>query len=242
MKVLYDGTFEGFLTLIYEVYYAKLSPTSILKKEPKTLIFEPIHTIFTDSQKAHKVLFALQKKFTSKNFKRIFHTFLCDSFVFEMELLEYVIVGFKEQKELENITRSAIFKIHALEKELFRLTHKMYGFTRFEELEDKTLYAKIETKYNVLPFLGEHFKKRLGMHTFIIHDVKRSLALIKDEKTMHIKEIASYEVPNMSENEAHILSLWKTFFSHVAIENRRNEKLQKSLVPLLYRTYMSEFQ
>ena len=242
MKVLYDGTFEGFLTLIYEVYYTKLSPTSILKKEPQILIFEPLHTIFTDSQKAYKVLLALQKKFTSENYKRIYHTFLCDSLVFEMELLEYVILGFKKQKELENITQPAIFKVHALEKELFRLTHKMYGFTRFEELEDGTLYAKIETKYNVLPFLGEHFKKRLGMHTFIIHDVKRSLALIKDEKTMQIKEIASFEAPTISENEAQVLSLWKIFFTHVSIENRRNEKLQKNLVPFLYRTYMSEFQ
>lgn len=241
MKVLYDGTFEGFLTLVYDVYYDALKPTSILKEEPKELLFEPLHVIFTDEHKAKKVLCALQKKFTKEHYDRIFHVFLCDSLPFEMELLSFIVLGFKAQNELSNITIPMVFKMHSLEKELLRLSHKMYGFTRFEELEDGTLYAKIDTKFNVLPFLGEHFCKRLGNHAFIIHDMKRSLAFIKDESTWSIKEVASFETPTLCADEAHVRSLWKTFFTHVAIENRHNEKLQKSLVPLVYRTYMSEF-
>jgi len=242
MHVLYDGSFEGFLTLIYEVYYEALKPTCIVKTEPKTFLFESLHVVFTDTQKAQKVLLGLQKKFTQEQYKRIFHTFLCDSVPFEMELLAFIILGFKEPKALDNITIPTVFNILMMERELFRLSHKMYGFTRFQELEDGVLYAKIETKFNVLPFLGEHFEKRLGNNSFIIHDIKRSLACIKDETALHIKEVATFETPALSNDEAHVLSLWKTFFTHVAIENRRNEKLQKSLVPLLYRAYMSEFQ
>jgi probable DNA metabolism protein len=181
MKVFYDGSFEGFLTLVYDVYYEALAPSSIIKTEPKELLFEPLHFIFTDDTKAHKVLLALQNKFSKEHFQRIFHIFLCDNISFEMELLAFIVLGFKEQKALENITIPAVFKLQSMERELLRLTHKMYGFTRFEELEDGTLYAKIETKFNVLPFLGEHFSKRLGNHAFIIHDIKRSLAFIKDE-------------------------------------------------------------
>jgi probable DNA metabolism protein len=241
MNVLYDGSFEGFLTLVYDVYYEALTPSSIIKTEPKELLFETLHLIFTDETKAHKVLLALQNKFSKEHFQRIFHIFLCDSISFEMELLAFIVLGFKEQKALENITIPAVFKLQSMERELLRLTHKMYGFTRFEELEDGTLYVKIETKFNVLPFLGEHFRKRLGNHAFIIHDINRSLAFIKDKTSMSIKEVAAFETPLLSQNETHVRELWKTFFTHVAIENRRNEKLQKSLVPLLYRTYMSEF-
>lgn len=241
MKVLYDGSFEGFLTLVYEVYYTKLMPTSIIKTEPQELLFEPLHVVFTDKQKAKKVLLGVQKKFSHENCKRIFHIFLCDTVSFEMDLLKFIVLGFKEHKALDNITIPSIFKLIMMEKELLHLAHKMYGFTRFQELEDDSLYARIETKFNILPFLGEHFSKRLGNHLFIIHDIKRSLAFIKDTTTMSIKDIASFETPNYSENEAYVLSLWKTFFKHVAIENRENKKLQKSHVPLLYRTYMSEF-
>jgi len=242
MIVLYDGSFEGFLTLVYDVYHEKLRPHCIIKEEPKTLLFEPLHTVFTDPTKAHKVLCALQNKFTKEHYKRIFHVFLCDSLSFEMDLLAFITLGFKDQTSLKNITIPSLFFIQRTEHELLRLAHKMYGFTRFEELEDGVLYAKIETKYNVLPFLGEHFKKRLGKHPFIIHDLARQLVFIKDDTHAKIEQLVSFETPITSEAEATFQTLWKTFFNSVAIENRRNEKLQKSLVPLLYRTYMSEFQ
>lgn len=242
MKVRYDGSFEGFLTLVYEIYYTKLIPSSIIKEEPKELLFEPIHTIFTDKHKAKIVLQALQKKFIPEYYKRIFHIFLCDSISFEMELLEFISLGFKHQGHLQNITIPSIFKLESLESELLRLVHKMYGFTRFEELEDKTLYAKIETKYNILPFLGEHFTLRFGNISFIIHDIKRSLAYIKTHKSSSIQMVASFDAPILSSNETNLKKMWKTFFIHVSIKNRENKKLQQHFVPLLYRTYMCEFQ
>jgi len=241
VRVLYDGSFEGFLSLVHEVYYDKLSPTIILKKPPQTLHFEPLHECFTQSDKAQKVLLAVQKHFSPPHFTRIFHTFLCDTEAFEMALLFYITQGFKEKKMLDNITLEPIFYLQHLEHALLRLSHKMYGFTRFEELEDGTLYAKIKTKYNVLPFLGKHFAKRLGSHPFIIHDLGRSLAFIKDDHHTQIHTVSAFDTPTLSRNEEEVQALWKTFFHHVAIENRRNPHLQKSLVPLLYRTYMTEF-
>lgn len=242
MNLLYDGTFEGFLTLVHEVYYAKIKPLAIFKSSPKELLFEPLHEIFTDEHKATKVLHALKHRFSQKHFTRIFHTFLCDNEAFEIALLDFIILGFKAPQELENITIPSLFYLQRLEQGLLRLSHKMYGFTRFIETHDDTLYAKIETKHNVLPFLGEHFKKRLGNHRFIIHDIKRSLAYIKEDISTSIRHVSSFETPTHSEDEEAMQALWKTFFHHVAIENRRNETLQKSLTPLLYRTYMTEFQ
>lgn len=241
MIVHYDGSFEGFLTLVYEVYYCHLKPTSITKQEPKVLLFEPIHYIFTDKSKATKVLQSIKKKFLPEYFQRLFYTFLCDSIAFEMDLLHFIVLGFRDQKSLENITIPAIFNLQCLMQTLFKVADKMYGFTRFEELSDGSLYAKVETKFNLLPLLGSHFSKRLGAYPFIIHDVKRSLAYIKNDTQTSIQNVASFETPKVSQNELDTLALWKTFFKHVSIENRRNTKLQKSHVPLLYRTYMSEF-
>ncbi|AFL68401.1 TIGR03915 family putative DNA repair protein [Sulfurospirillum barnesii] len=242
MVVFYDGSFEGFLTLVYEVYYAKLHVSAIIKKMPERLVFESVHEVFSDDVKASKVLNALKKHFSKENQRTIFNIFLCDTKAHERSLLEYIRTGFKNTRLLGNITNPHLFYIQNLEKELLSLVHKMYGFTRFEELEDGTLYAKIETKFNILPFLGEHFFKRLGKIPFIIHDVRRSLALMKDESSMQIHSIASFDAPIYSQNEAHVKELWKRFFKATAIQSRHNPKLQKNLVPLLYRTYMSEFQ
>lgn len=241
MILLYDGTFEGFLSLVYEVYYEKLHVNTIVKKLPETLLFERFHEVFSDEAKARKVLDAIIKHFTKEQQRTLFNIFLCDTREHEMALLEYIRIGFKNQKELRNINNPNLFFIQTLEKELLSLVHKMYGFTRFEELEDGTLYAKIETKFNIVPFLGDHFCKRLGNIPFIIHDVKRSLAFVKNDEIREIRSIAAFDAPTVSNEEEHFKALWKSFFKAAAVQERFNPKLQKSWVPLLYRTYMYEF-
>jgi len=242
MVLLYDSSFEGFLTLVYEVYYQKLEPAFIHKKTPKNLYFDRIYIVETDMDKAKKVFTALKKTFSQSHLNTIYHIFLCDSKNFECDLLSFIQLGFKDKASLSNITIASIFHIQSLEKEYLRLAHKMYGFIRFEELDDKMLYAKIETKFNILMLLGNHFKKRLGNHSFIIHDMTRSLAYICDNNQSVIKEVSAFVTPTNSDAEIHFKKLWKTFFHSVTIENRKNQTLQKQLVPLLYRAHMSEFQ
>ena len=160
MILVYDGTFEGFLSLVYEVYYKKLKPTNIYKTLPNEIIFDEVKTIETNEENYKKVLEAIKTKFTKNILEKILNIFMCDSKDFEMALLEYIVIGFKDSKQLYNINNSCVFYLNSLEKELFKNVHRMSGFTRFEELEDKTLYAKIESKFNIVYFLGRHFLKR----------------------------------------------------------------------------------
>jgi len=57
-----------------------------------------------------------------------------------------------------------------------------------------------------------------------------------------VRSVSDFELPTLSGEEKRFKKLWQTFFKSVAIETRQNEKLQKQLVPLVYRTYMSEFE
>lgn len=242
MILLYDGTFEGFLSLVYEVYYKKLKPTKIYKTLPNEILFEEILEINSSKESGIKVLNAIKTKFPKEILEKILNIFMCDSKEFEMVLLEYIVIGFKDSKQLYNINNSCVFYLNNLEKELFRVTHKLTGFIRFEELEDKTLYAKIEPKFNVVYFLGRHFLKRFNNQNFIIHDINRKLAFVKIENDFSIQEIAYFDEPIYSSNEQKFQKLWKSFFSGVTINERTNLKLQTQMVPLLYRTYMSEFK
>ena len=241
MILVYDGTFEGFLSLVYEVYYKKLKPIKIYKTLPNEMIFEEILELKTSKDNAIKVLIAIKTKFPKELIQRILNIFMCDSKEFELYLLEYIIIGFKETKQLYNINNSCVFYLNSLEKELFRNVHKLTGFVRFEELEDGTLYAKVESKFNVVYFLGKHFLKRFNNQNFIIHDLNRKLAFVKMKNDFSVQEVAFFDEPNYSSNEQKFQKLWKSFFSAVTIKERINPKLQTQMVPLLYRTYMSEF-
>ncbi|MFA7085609.1 MAG: TIGR03915 family putative DNA repair protein [Aliarcobacter sp.] len=242
MILVYDGTFEGVLSLVYEVYYKRLNPIKIYKTLPNEILFEEILEIITLKDNAIKVLNAIKTKFPKEILEKILNIFMCDSKDFEMALLEYIVIGFKDSKQLYNINNSCVFYLNNLEKELFRVTHKLTGFIRFEELEDKTLYAKIESKFNIVYFLGKHFLKRFNNQNFIIHDLNRKLAFVKMQNDYSIKEVAFFDEPNYSKSEEKFQKLWKSFFSKVTIKERINPKLQKQMVPLLYRTYMSEFK
>ncbi len=241
MILVYDGTFEGFLSLVYEVYYKKLKPIKIYKTLPNEIIFEDILELKTSKGNAIKVLTAIKTKFPKELIQRILNIFMCDSKEFELYLLEYIIIGFKEVKQLYNINNSCVFYLNNLEKELFRSVHKLTGFIRFEELEDGTLYAKVESKFNVVYFLGKHFLKRFNNQNFIIHDLNRKLAFVKMQNDFSVQEVAFFDEPNYSSNEQKFQKLWKSFFNAVTIKERLKPKLQRQLVPLLYRTYMSEF-
>ena len=241
MTIVYDKSFEGFLTLIYKVYYEKLRPQFIKTQMPQSLFSDDIINIETDLELAQKVLKALKEKFTKQNFERILNIFMCDTKEFELYLLEYIMLGFKEQKQLNNINIEAVRYIDTLEKELFRDVHLMYGFTRFEELEDGTLYAKIDNKFNIVYFLGKHFIKRLGDQNFIIHDIKRELAFLKSGEQKSVQKVSSFDIPSYSQDEQKFKKLWSSFFNSVAIESRANKKLQQNMVPLIYRAYMTEF-
>lgn len=241
MILIYDGSFEGFLSLIYNVYYEKLKPIKIYKNIPNEILFEEIKHIETKDDNSQKVFDSMKKIFPKNIVQKILNIFMCDTKDFEMQLLEFIILGFKNPSELFNINNSCVFYINNLEKELFKNVHRMYAYTRFEELEDGSLYAKIESNFNVIYFLAKHFIKRFNNQNFIIHDIKRKIAFIKNGTNIQIENISSFETPNYSQNEEKFQKLWKSFFNAVSIKERENKKLQQSQVPLIYRTYMSEF-
>lgn len=242
MTVVYDKRFETFLALVYDVYYKKITPTAIVTEMPTTLFTQELYLCEPDDEKSEKVLAALRKKFTRETFSRILNVFMCDTNAFEMALLEYIVLGFRSSKQLQDINHPSVFAIEKLEKELFRNVHKMTGFLRFEELEDGALYARVESKFDLVYYLGRHFSKRFSDQLFFIHDIRRRHVFIHSKRFKGVREVVDFEEPTRSLDEQKFKRLWKTFFTSVSIESRKNEALQQDHTPLLYRVYMTEFE
>ena len=76
MILLYDGTFEGFLSLVYEVYYKKLKPTKIYKTLPNEILFEEILEINSSKESGIKVLNAIKTKFPKEILEKILNIFM----------------------------------------------------------------------------------------------------------------------------------------------------------------------
>lgn len=237
----YDGSFEGFLSLVHQSYTLKTIPDSINSNNTPASLLDDQMWIETDQEAAQKVVASLQERFSKETLQKIKHAFLCDDSSPERDLLLYIRLGFKSPKFLEDFAHPIVYAVHGYERRVLSTLHKMNAYLRFEELEDKTLYARIAPPRNVLPLMGEHFRKRLRGEPFIIHDTARSIALLYGENDMNIMKVSSFENPILSKEEASFRYLWKTFFDSIAIKARINPSLQRSHIPLKYRAYMSEF-
>lgn len=242
MLWMYDGSYEGFLTALHRSYTHKILPEKLTSDEKElTLLSEPF-IIVTDHDKARKVHNRITQHFPKKQLDRIYHVFLCDDVPRERELLLYIRMGFKDLNLLQNLAHPIVYAIEGYQKRLYTTVHKMQEFLRFEMLEDGTLYAKIAPPRHVLPLLGKHFLKRLSAERFIIHDIQRGVITAWDGKSLQMHDVLEALPPTLHEDEEKFQGLWKTFFTHVSIESRKNYKVQRNFVPLLYRGLMTEFR
>lgn len=63
---LYDHTFEGLLTSVFEAYSRRTFPDALLQEgEPLPLFYDGLFTVVTDEEKAGRVWRGLQKKLSS---------------------------------------------------------------------------------------------------------------------------------------------------------------------------------
>lgn len=113
--------------------------------------------------------------------------------------------------------------------------HHYLGFLRFSELDNGILFAKLQPKNNVLPILAEHFTNRLPLENFIIYDETHQLAVIhsagKGYLTIDATDMPLELTKQISSKEETYQKLWKTFFHSIAIEARKNPKLQSQNIP-----------
>ena len=90
-----------------------------------------------------------------------------------------------------------------------------------------------------------HFADRLPLENFIIYDDKRELYGVhpvgKDWYLVSGMERKPEEELRMSEKEEQFQDLFTMFCRTIAIEERRNLKLQQQMLPLRFQEYMVEF-
>ena len=88
-----------------------------------------------------------------------------------------------------------------------------------------------------------HFSNRFPNENWVIYDEKRQKALCheKGKECVMRKEVRipvpGSAVGDMGEYE----ELWQTFCDSISIEARRNEKIQKQMLALHFRSNMPEF-
>lgn len=238
---LYDGSFEGLLTCVYEGYYSKLPKKIIDNNIYIRELFDETESIISDNVKADKVARAIVEKLSEDFFHKIVACFFSEDYNLGTYIFEILRYGFKEGSEvIKNIADKRVKKFLELSTAVLRENHLLVGLVRFSKLKGDIYYCQFSPTYNQIPLLLEHFVARMHNNIFVIHDIKRNIAVFYNKETYHISEFFGNEKFVISEDEIYYRELWREFHKKVAIKERLNPKLQRSFMPKKYHHYLTE--
>lgn len=233
---LYDGTFNGLLTIVFDCYIAHTLPTKIISEEQyEPNLLDHLNRIQTDQQKAQRIYQGIIKNISYHTLYHCYYAFLSNSREKELAIVQYLLHGFLIGPRIDTmLSVDYVFKVQALRKKALGECHRLKGLLRFMEIGEHLYYAKIHPDHNILEPLGHHFIQRLPQENFIIHDLNRNIAFLYNTKTYTIEENVTLKVPAISEQEVLFQKLWKQYFKTIAIKERKNPRCQMQYMPKKY--------
>lgn len=245
---VYDGTFEGFLSGIFDSYARKLFPSRIERQGlGQRGVFETCETIPSDPEKAARVWRRLQELFSTKGAKRFYLAFLSGISGIEMTIYNCVRSMLDDPTGRSDPERlNGLLSITRISRKVRREAHRMRGLVRFVRLEGDLYGAAISPDYDVLPLIHSHFERRFADQRWMIFDVKRDYGFYFDRTALYTLASHDFSEKQVSLQSALEVgpyeSLWKTYFGALNIPERRNLKLHLQKLPRRYWMYLPEKQ
>lgn len=247
--IIYDGTFEGLLSAVFDIYDQKLRPISI-SSDTQSVLFGSQITVQRDSEKSERVFNGICRYGGMATCDMLYHAFMSKSPQMEIDILRYLQLLFRVKRDISGMMgEDYILRVRQMQRKVTREAHRMLMFIRFEQSKDGTYFAPIAPQYDVLKLIVAHFKERFNDQPWIIYDTQRNygvhfngtdVALISIEDPTFNLENGRLKPSMVAEGEAEYQQLWQVFFKQIAIKERKNMKLQQNFMPKRFWKYLTE--
>lgn len=197
---VYDKTFEGLLTAVFDAYSRRSFPDLLLAEgEPFPLFYDEAVTICTDDAKVDRVWKGLQKRLSAMALSVITVTWLSELPETDMLLFRYIRKAIDAPRTIElNFGDPDVLEVSKVWKKVTNERLRVIQFLRFQKAADGTFFAAVKPVYNVLPLTLPHLKDRFADQCWLLYDLKREYGYYYD-----LKEATEVR---FEEKEAHLLS------------------------------------
>jgi probable DNA metabolism protein len=247
---LYDRTFEGLLTAVFDAFARKEFPDRIVDREAQIPLFTDTHLVITDTEKSERVLNGLKKKISKSALNMLFVCYLSELDDIELILFRYIRKVFTSTVSIEmNFADDDVLALSKIFKKVQNETSHIKQFVRFQKTTDGLYFAVIDPLYNVLPLCSDFLEDRYADQQWIVYDSKRNYGLFYDlEKTeiIHFEQgdislkTGQLTPEKMDDYEAAFQKLWKEYLAAATIRERKNLKLQRQHMPKRFWKYLIE--
>lgn len=249
----YDGTFEGFLTCVFECYNRKEFPVDIFSRvgEQRHLFAEK-RDVTTVSDKAERVWKGAQKKLSTKNKQLPFYAFLSEDQGIEMRIYRFFRRLFSGNFNIEtDYGDSDVLYLTQTTQKVKKEAMRMMQFVRFQHTKEGMYFCGIEPHFDVIPLVVKHFQKRFSDQKWLLYDLKRNYGVLYQKEKVTEVVITNKQFNRINgqvkenileEGEDFYQTLWKSYFTHINIKERKNLKLQRQHMPRRFWKYLPEKQ
>jgi probable DNA metabolism protein len=249
-SVLYDGSWEGFMCAVFDVYEYKFTDADICPQQRfNGHLFGDVHQARMEKRNGERVWKGLQRILSRDACEALFRTFLSGLDDMEAHMLQYIRYAFAAGGAMEtDFGNAAVLYVVQTARKVWREKHRMEAFVRFQKTTDELYYALIEPDYNVLPIIEQHFQERYADQRWLIYDARRKYGIYYDGKTVQQVKIAFNDAAQSGHDIAHAYeqaepmyqALWQQYFKSVNIAARKNTKLHLQHMPRRYWKNMTE--
>ena len=259
--VLYEPSFEGWLSAVFYVYEHKLQhePTLQLSAQDDyvpSLIAQAV-SVDTNEEKAERVLVRLNKLLGRSGMRNILWGFLSEKKDIGTTLFQVIkyAIDYPSRQIMQDLGRLEVLELVQTVKSVARERHRMEAFVRFEHTTDDIYFARVAPDFNVLPLIGEHFRQRYQDQHWAIYDLNRGYGIYYDKslstpsrpaELQTITDLDDTVIRNPasihSDDEQRYQKFWQGYFTNVNIKERKNARLHKQYLPQRYWKYLSEKQ
>lgn len=251
MLLLYDNTFEGFLSVVFECYSRKTEPVDICPEtHHQEAMFIRKENIVTDSMHADRVWKGLQKKLTPETSQLPYSAFLSGEKGIEMALYRFIRMAFSSPIPITgNYGDPDVLMVRKAARRVMKEAMRMLQFIRFQRTRDDIYFAPISPAYDVMPLILKQFKNRFADQLWLIYDLRRDYGFFYDRQNTQEVVMAekSFNAVNgaipsglLQEDEAIYGQMWNDYCQNITIRERLNLKLQRQHMPKRYWKFLPE--
>lgn len=251
---LHDGSFEGLLTAVARAVKSGQPVGGIYAERGYSPgLFDRLVVVVTDQEQAHR-LFSYLQALGDAAARFAVNGFLSEDREAGLHLYHLVRECLaRGGRATELYSHDSIRYLEQLSRRVNLEAHRLIGLIRFRLLTDDLYYAPFEPDCNVLGHCARHFIERLGNRRWLLHDIRRDLALywngegetlesvaVEPEFTAYVRRHGDVADTHLGEGELHYRLLWRSFHTVIANKDRENRRLQHQLMPRRYWKYLIE--
>ncbi|MBR1440593.1 MAG: TIGR03915 family putative DNA repair protein [Lachnospiraceae bacterium] len=234
-------------------------------------LFSEYQDVETDPEKAEKVYRAIYEKIGADALGMVESVALSHEEGKGELIYRFLILGFANGPAVTAYVKDLnVYQMLKVNRRISNESHHWVEFLRFQvydrllperksndllpvllggDQSNEILIARIGPKEKVLPRVMPHFADRFHGATFLIYDETHDMLGIYRPGLQWVlyEQISGVfpEIPELfsrkNETERQMEDLWKVFFEATDIKERENLKVQRNLLPLWHRKYMTEF-